>query len=55
MSQSILVSHPKAFEFLKRDLRNIINSFSMKGLDVPNIDDLFNEIIQDFPDKNLNV
>lgn len=55
MSQSILVSHPKAFEFLKRDLRNIINSFSMKGLEVPNIDDLFNEIIQDFPDKNLNV
>ncbi|MFX0185752.1 MAG: serine protein kinase RIO [Candidatus Hodarchaeota archaeon] len=55
MSQSILVSHPKALEFLKRDLRNIINSFSMKGLDVPNIDDLYNEITLNFSDKNLNV
>ncbi|MFX0051093.1 MAG: serine protein kinase RIO [Candidatus Hodarchaeota archaeon] len=54
MSQSVLISHPKAFDFLKRDLNNVITSFSMKGLEVPDIDDFYNDIIQDLPDKNLN-
>ena len=53
MSQSVLISHPRALEFLKRDLRNVLSSFKMKGLSVPNEKELFDEITVDFPDKNL--
>ncbi len=53
MSQSILISHPRALEFLKRDLRNVLSSFKMKGLSVPNEKKLFDEMTVDFPDKNL--
>ncbi|MFX1285420.1 MAG: serine protein kinase RIO [Promethearchaeota archaeon] len=53
MSQSVLISHPRALEFLKRDLKNVLSSFKMKGLVVPNEKELFNEITINFPDKNL--
>jgi RIO kinase 1 len=53
MSQSVLVSHPKAFLFLKRDLKNVLSFFSGKGFEVPDEKELFDEIIKDFPDKNL--
>ncbi|UCG00558.1 MAG: serine protein kinase RIO [Candidatus Heimdallarchaeota archaeon] len=53
MSQSVVVTHPKAFEFLMRDLKNILSFFSGKDFEVPNAKELFDEIIKDFPDKNL--
>ncbi|UCG90632.1 MAG: serine protein kinase RIO [Candidatus Heimdallarchaeota archaeon] len=53
MSQSVLISHPRALEFLKRDLRNVLSSFKLKGLSVPNEKELFDEITIDFPDKDL--
>ncbi len=53
MSQSVLISHPRALEFLKRDLKNVVSFFLMKGLMVPDEKDLFDEITKDFPDKNL--
>ncbi|MFX0122310.1 MAG: serine protein kinase RIO [Candidatus Hodarchaeota archaeon] len=53
MSQSVLVSHPKAFKFLKRDLKNVLSFFSRKGFEVPDEKELFDEIVKDFPDKTL--
>ncbi|MHA2202121.1 MAG: serine protein kinase RIO [Candidatus Hodarchaeales archaeon] len=53
MSQSVLVSHPKAFKFLIRDLKNVLSFFSGKEFEIPDTKELFDEIIKDFPDKNL--
>ncbi|MHA2243931.1 MAG: serine protein kinase RIO [Candidatus Hodarchaeales archaeon] len=53
MSQSVLISHPRALDFLRRDLKNILSSFLMKGFVVPDENELFDEITKDFPDKNL--
>ena len=53
MSQSVLVTHPKAFEFLYRDLRNVLSFFSGKGFDIPDEKILFDEVTKDYPDKNL--
>ncbi len=53
MSQSLLVSHPRAFEFLRRDLNNIISSFSIKQVPTPDIEELFGSITKEAPDKNL--
>lgn len=55
MSQSVLISHPRALEFLKRDLNNILSFFSKKGFVVPDEKVLFDEITEDFPDKNLKL
>ncbi len=53
MSQSVLISHPRALDFLKRDLKNILSSFLVKGFVVPDENELFDEITKDYPDKNL--
>ncbi|MHA2291894.1 MAG: serine protein kinase RIO [Candidatus Hodarchaeales archaeon] len=53
MSQSVLISHPQALKFLKRDLKNVLSPFSLKGVRIPNEDELFNEITKDFPDKDF--
>ena len=53
MSQSVVVSHPKALNFLLRDLKNVLSFFGGKGFEVPNEKTLFDEIVKDFPDKNL--
>lgn len=33
-SQGVLLSHPKAMEFLERDVKNLCNFFTKKGLDL---------------------
>jgi RIO kinase 1 len=53
MSQSVVVSHPKALNFLLRDLKNVLSFFSGKGFDVPDEKTLFDEITKDFPDRNF--
>jgi len=53
MSQSVLVSHPKALEFLERDIDNVISFFFMKGIEVPDSKEIFKTITKDFPDKDL--
>ena len=53
MSQSVVVSHPKAFKYLLRDLKNILSFFSGKDFEVPNVKMLFDEITKDFPDRIL--
>ncbi|MHA2054849.1 MAG: serine protein kinase RIO, partial [Candidatus Hodarchaeales archaeon] len=44
MSQSILISHPKAKEFLKRDIENILVYFSGKGISTPDLEEVFQDI-----------
>ncbi|GAG69421.1 unnamed protein product, partial [marine sediment metagenome] len=53
MSQSVLISHPRALEFLKRDLNNVLSSFLTKGVDIPEMKEVYEEITTDFPDKEL--
>jgi RIO kinase 1 len=53
MSQSVVVSHPKALNFLLRDLKNVLTFFSGRGFEIPDEKELFNEFTKDFPDKNL--
>lgn len=53
MSQSVLISHPQALKFLKRDLNNILSPFSSKGVRIPDENELFDEITRDFPDKDF--
>lgn len=40
MSQSVLVSHPRAQDFLQRDLENIIVYFSEKGIPTPDTEEV---------------
>ncbi len=44
MSQSVTTSHPKAKEFLERDLNNILFYFSTKGVNSPATETIFNDI-----------
>ena len=53
MSQSVLVSHPRALKFLERDIDNVISFFLMKGIDVADSKEIFETITKDFPDKDL--
>jgi RIO kinase 1 len=53
MSQSVLISHPRALDFLKRDLDNVLSSFLTKGIDIPDMNEVYDEIIADFPDVDL--
>ena len=51
MSQSILVSHPRAQDFLKRDIENILVYFSEKGIPTPDAEDVL-ELITSETDKD---
>ena len=52
MSQSVLTSHPRAGEFLKRDLKNILSYFSLQGVDTPELDKIFLKITSNNQDDN---
>ncbi len=43
MGQAVLIDHPRAIEYLKRDLRNLIRFFSKFGVKY-DLDELFEEI-----------
>ncbi|MFX0085477.1 MAG: serine protein kinase RIO [Candidatus Hodarchaeota archaeon] len=49
MSQSVLISHPRALEFLKRDLNNVLSFFLTQEFNIPDRRDLFDIITKDFP------
>jgi RIO kinase 1 len=53
MSQSVLISHPRALEFLKRDLNNVLSFFPTKEFNIPDSRELFDIITKDFPDKDF--
>ncbi|MFX1511260.1 MAG: serine protein kinase RIO [Promethearchaeota archaeon] len=43
-SQSVLKSHPMANQLLYRDLENILSFFEVKGVDIPDISQLYEEL-----------
>ncbi|WP_455143691.1 serine protein kinase RIO [Candidatus Hodarchaeum mangrovi] len=53
MSQSVLTSHPRALEFLQRDIENILYAFSSKGIPVPLENEVFESLTRDFPDIEI--
>ena len=44
IGQGVLTSHPSADVFLIRDISNILNFFRMRGIDIPNLDDVLEYI-----------
>jgi RIO kinase 1 len=56
MSQSVLVSHPNAQEFLKRDLSNIMTFFNKLNFPVPDLESVYQDIISESSEKeNIKV
>ncbi len=51
MSQSVISSHPRAEEFLERDLNNILFYFSKRGVDTPETEIIFENIVNNSPDS----
>jgi RIO kinase 1 len=47
MSQSVLVSHPKAEVFLKRDISNILTYFNKLNIPVPDLEDVYRNIVSE--------
>lgn len=46
ISQGVSIDHPKADEYLIRDLKNVINYFSRLGIDTPKVERAFYDIIE---------
>ncbi|MHA1946829.1 MAG: serine protein kinase RIO [Candidatus Hodarchaeales archaeon] len=56
MSQSVLVSHPNAQEFLKRDLSNILTFFNKLNFPIPDLESVYEVIVsENSEDKNIKV
>jgi RIO kinase 1 len=47
LAQSVLIAHPRAQEFLKRDLKNINRFFTKLGVKVKDVEDAFKWVIKD--------
>ncbi|MHA1733855.1 MAG: serine protein kinase RIO [Promethearchaeota archaeon] len=45
MGQSVTTSHPRAGPFLVRDIRNILNYFTKWGVDVPDLETTYYQIV----------
>lgn len=45
MSQSVLISHPKAEEFLKRDISNILTYFNKLNISTPELESVYRKIV----------
>ncbi|NHJ02271.1 MAG: serine protein kinase RIO [Candidatus Heimdallarchaeota archaeon] len=53
MSQSVITSHPNALKFLERDINNILTPFSQSGVNTPDYDELYDEIIKLTPQESF--
>ena len=51
MSQSVLVSHPKAHEFLKRDISNILTFFNKLNIPIPDLESVYQKIVLENSEK----
>ncbi len=47
VSQAVLSSHPYAQEFLLKDIRNVLRFFSKRGVDVPQEEKIFKDILRE--------
>ncbi|WP_455279466.1 serine protein kinase RIO [[Eubacterium] cellulosolvens] len=45
LSQAVRLEHPMAKNFLKRDLSNIINYFANTGIQIPELDELYRQVV----------
>jgi len=54
MSQSVLISHPKAQEFLKRDLSNILTFFNKLNIVTPDLEFVYRKIVSGSSEKEYN-
>ncbi|MHA1487464.1 MAG: RIO1 family regulatory kinase/ATPase domain-containing protein [Promethearchaeota archaeon] len=45
ISQAVTIHHPKAEVFLVRDIKNIFNYFETIGVEVPNREEFYYEVI----------
>jgi RIO kinase 1 len=45
LGQGVLLKHPRAFDFLRRDIHNILNHFNKYGIDEDELK-LYNKIIK---------
>ncbi len=56
MSQSVLVSHPKAHVFLKRDISNILTFFNKLNIPIPDSESIYQKIVSENSEKeNIEV
>jgi RIO kinase 1 len=56
MSQSVLISHPNAQEFLKRDLSNILTFFNKLKFPIPDLESVYEVIVSENSEKeNIKV
>lgn len=54
MSQSVLVSHPNAQEFLKRDLSNILTFFNKLNFPIPDLESVYEVIVSESSEEENN-
>jgi RIO kinase 1 len=52
ISQAVHTSHPRSKEYLERDLHNISKYFSLHGVSVQNIDEIYQDITRKKPDHD---
>ncbi len=54
MSQSVLISHPKAEEFLKRDISNILTYFNKLNISTPELESVYRKIVSKSYEEEIN-
>ncbi len=54
MSQSVLISHPNAQEFLKRDLSNILTFFNKLTFPIPDFESVYEVIVSESSEEENN-
>ncbi|MHA1512469.1 MAG: serine protein kinase RIO [Candidatus Hodarchaeales archaeon] len=54
MSQSVLVSHPKAEEFLKRDISNVLTFFNKLNIPTPDLESVYRKIVSESSEEEIN-
>lgn len=54
MSQSVLVSHPRAQVFLKRDISNILTFFNKLKIPTPDLEFVFRKIVSESSEEEIN-
>ncbi|MCK5345760.1 MAG: serine protein kinase RIO, partial [Candidatus Heimdallarchaeota archaeon] len=56
MSQSVLISHPNAQEFLKRDLSNLLTFFNKLNFPIPDLESVYEVIVsENSEEENIKV
>ncbi|MHA1207580.1 MAG: serine protein kinase RIO [Candidatus Hodarchaeales archaeon] len=54
MSQSVLVSHPRAEEFLKRDISNVLTYFNKLNIPTPDLESVYRKIVLESSEEEIN-